>query len=125
MIRVFISEENLGYVWNANGKQILNYFSPRLILFHVTIFNLSADWLRIRQEFRIVGNLIGSLSNYPRQDALKGLPLCLLPEEITLLHEKNLITLVRCPSLATEPSDSLFEAFTKQEQCFHDSQVYR
>lgn len=79
--------------------------------------------MKIRQDFRIVGDFIGSLPKYPRQNTFKGLPLCLLPEEVTLLKEKCLAKLVHCPSLSVRPSAKLKDEFEKQEIIFQDSQV--
>ncbi|PVU99868.1 hypothetical protein BB560_005432 [Smittium megazygosporum] len=42
----------------------------------------------LREKFRIVGSMIGSLDNQPIQNSLLGIPLSLLPEEIALLLEK-------------------------------------
>ncbi|BES92471.1 tRNA-splicing endonuclease subunit [Nesidiocoris tenuis] len=60
------------------------------------------DWLKLRKEHRIVGNLIGSLANIPRQDVVRGMPMVLLPEEVTLLLEKNIAVLMKV-SDETEP----------------------
>lgn len=99
MIDIFVTpSDNAGYIWNAE------------------------DWLHIREKFRIVGQLIGSLANYPRQDTFFGLPMILSAEEITLLKEKNLARLVYCPSLFETPCESLTGEFSKQEKAFHESQ---
>ncbi len=81
------------------------------------------DWLKLREEYRIVGEFFGALPHYPRQETVKGLPLLLLPEEVTLLKEKHLARLVRCPALSEEPSEGLLETFKDDEKRFHESQV--
>uniref|UniRef100_A0A8C6VPR9 tRNA-splicing endonuclease subunit Sen34 n=1 Tax=Naja naja TaxID=35670 RepID=A0A8C6VPR9_NAJNA len=57
-----------------------------------------ADARRIREEHRIVGVLVGALPRKPRQNVRLGLPLELLPEEVRLLLDKGLATLVRSPT---------------------------
>lgn len=122
MIEIFISPENLGLVWNADGMiyKLILFSSYSCSYFIVMIL----DWLMLRQNYRIVGNLIGSLSKYPRQNSFNGLPLCLQPEEVSLLKEKNLAKLVSCPLLSSRPPDSLFDAFEKEEKVFNEAQVF-
>lgn len=47
------------------------------------------DWLKL-QKIRIKGSLIGSPANFPMQVSKNGLPMMLMPEEVTLILEKNL-----------------------------------
>jgi tRNA-splicing endonuclease subunit Sen34 len=47
------------------------------------------DSIKLREEWRIVGSLVGALSRFPRQNNHLGLPLQLMPEETTLLLEKG------------------------------------
>lgn len=61
-----------------------------------------SDWLKLREEYRIVGNLVGCLVGLPRQQTFKGLPVALLKEEVSLLLEKNLANIV---------SDSVLSGF--------------
>lgn len=83
------------------------------------------DWLKLRRDYRIIGELIGCLPKKPRQDILSGLPLLLQPEEVTLLLEKSFARLVQYPCLQKPPSDSLKEIFKRyrnqlyieQEEC--------
>ena len=70
-----------------------------------------------------MGNLIGSLPKYPRQNLFNGLPLCLQPEEVSLLKENGFAKLVGCPSLSVQPADSLLGAFEKEENVFNETQV--
>lgn len=51
---------------------------------------------KIREEFRIVGTLIGCLPRAPRQNVHLGLPLQLMKEEVTLLLEKGFNLLIPC-----------------------------
>lgn len=94
------------------------------------------DWLKLRQEHRILGECIGCLAKKPRQDVLLGLPVLLLPEEAKLLVETKIARLIKRPILKETPSESLkkkFEEyrnklFTDQQQCLIDgrrSQVLR
>lgn len=94
-----------------------------ILYFHVFILLLLVDWLKLRQNYRIVGNLIGSLPKYPRQNLFNGLPLCLQPEEVSLLKENGFAKLVGCSSLSVQPSDSLLNAFEKEENVFNEAQV--
>ncbi|KAH3709485.1 hypothetical protein DPMN_068948 [Dreissena polymorpha] len=48
----------------------------------------------LREELRIVGTLCGSLPRAPMQNTHLGLPLQLMPEEVTLLLEKGLAEVV-------------------------------
>lgn len=97
-----------------------------LILSRNSVFVWSAeDWLKLRRDYRIIGELIGCLPKRPRQDVLTGLPMLLQMEEVTLLLEKNVARLVQYPCLKEPPSDSLRQAFeeyrnglyTEQEKC--------
>lgn len=74
------------------------------------IFSLT-DWLSLREEHHIIGELVGCLANLPRQELLPGLPLALLPEEATLLVEKKVAQLVHYPCLLSPPSESVQQAF--------------
>lgn len=67
--------------------------------------------MRLRQDHRIIGELVGSFPKSTRQDAFSGLPLLLLPEEVTLLLEKKIACLVHCSSLEKPPTESLSEKF--------------
>lgn len=84
---------------------------------------LSLDWQKLREEFRIIGALCGSLSKHPRQDIYYGLPMCLSPEEITLLKDKHIARLVWCPSLLERPNDQIRNNFAEEEITFHEAQV--
>ncbi|KZC09901.1 PREDICTED: tRNA-splicing endonuclease subunit Sen34 [Dufourea novaeangliae] len=83
-----------------------------LISSRSNVFVWSAeDWLKLRRDHRIVGELIGCLPKKPRQDILSGLPLLLQPEEVSLLLEKNFAQLVHFPCLQKPPTESLKQAF--------------
>lgn len=91
---------------------------------NVFVWN-AEDWLKLRRDYRIIGELIGCLPKKPRQDILSGLPLMLQPEEVSLLLEKNIARLIRYPCLQKPPSDSLRQIFeeyrnslyVEQEKC--------
>jgi len=67
--------------------------------------------LRLRRDHRIIGELVGSFPKLTRQDVFLGLPLLLLPEEVTLLLEKKIACLVECISLKTQPDELLSQRF--------------
>ncbi|KAL0275373.1 UNVERIFIED_CONTAM: hypothetical protein PYX00_003233 [Menopon gallinae] len=56
---------------------------------------------------RFIGNFVGNLAALPRQDSHEGLPLALLPEEATLMVEKELADFKEVPSLSTMPADGI------------------
>uniref|UniRef100_A0A8C5N3H4 tRNA-splicing endonuclease subunit Sen34 n=1 Tax=Leptobrachium leishanense TaxID=445787 RepID=A0A8C5N3H4_9ANUR len=73
--------------------------NPVMILIHLTdgkgfVWNVD-DARMIREEHRLVGNLVGALVRKPRQNLRLGLPLQLLPEETRLLVEIGAASLVR------------------------------
>ncbi|XP_011264126.1 tRNA-splicing endonuclease subunit Sen34 isoform X2 [Camponotus floridanus] len=82
-----ISSKNNVFIWNAN------------------------DWLKLRQNHRIIGELVGSFPKSTRQDVFSGLPLLLLQEEVTLLLEKKIACLIQCSNLEKPPTESLNEKF--------------
>lgn len=82
-----ISSRNNAFIWNAD------------------------DWLTLRRDHRIIGELVGSFPKSTRQEVFLGLPLLLLPEEVTLLLEKKIACLVECTSLKTQPNESLSQRF--------------
>jgi hypothetical protein len=82
-----------------------------------------ADWLKLREEYRIVGALIGCLAHLPRQDSFLGLPMVLLPEEVTLLLEQKVARLVSFSSLACAPSNDIREKFQEYRKCLYKEQV--
>lgn len=86
------------------------------------------DWLKLRKNYRIIGELLGCLPKRPRQDVQLGLPLLLLPEEVSLLIEKQIARVIQYPCMQKIPSDALKKAFetyrdilfTQQEKCLRD-----
>lgn len=91
MINLTFSKNN-AFIWNAD------------------------DWLRLRKDHRITGELVGCLPKYPRQEVLSGLPLLLLPEEVSLLLEKKIARVVKYSHLQYPPSESLKETFDKYRE---------
>ena len=78
----------------------------------------------MRQDYRIVGELIGCLPKQPRQEVLLGLPLLLLPEEAKLLIEKGIVRLVHYPSIEKKPSESLKNLFNEyREKLYLEQQI--
>ncbi|XP_071450125.1 tRNA-splicing endonuclease subunit Sen34 [Hetaerina americana] len=84
----------------------------------VLVWNVE-DFLKIRKEHRITGQLLGSV-NLPYQEKHKGLPLALSKEEVNLLVEKGFARLVQIPALQQKPSPDAVERFKEQrEQSYH------
>jgi hypothetical protein len=82
-----------------------------------------ADWLKLREEYRIVGSLIGCLAHLPRQDSFLGLPMVLLPEEVTLLLEQEVARLVSYSSLTCAPSNDIRQKFQEYRKRLYKQQV--
>ncbi|XP_026465302.1 tRNA-splicing endonuclease subunit Sen34 [Ctenocephalides felis] len=83
----------------------------------------SRDWLKLRQEYRIVGNLRGTVASSPRQESILGLPLALLPEEVLLLVNKGIARLIRRKGLDIAPSESEQHAFQELNEKLYQEQV--
>ncbi|XP_011310052.1 tRNA-splicing endonuclease subunit Sen34 [Fopius arisanus] len=83
------------------------------------------DWLSLRQEHRIIGNLVGCLPRVPRQEVLLGLPLRLRPEEAHLLLDKKIARLVSQKTLHQEPTDTLVNKLKNyREKLFKEQNEY-
>ncbi|ORX63790.1 tRNA-intron endonuclease catalytic domain-like protein, partial [Basidiobolus meristosporus CBS 931.73] len=65
----------------------------------------------LRSEHRIVGVLVGSLPRLPLQNSFFSLPVLLMPEEVTLLLEKELAVLVDDSDSHREPTGSEIEEY--------------
>ncbi|XP_041361172.1 tRNA-splicing endonuclease subunit Sen34-like [Gigantopelta aegis] len=70
-----------------------NLISLHLSKGKVFVWN-AEDACTLRAECRVVGTLVGSLPRAPRQNIHLGLPLQLMPEEVTLLLRKGFAKLV-------------------------------
>ncbi|XP_042884175.1 tRNA-splicing endonuclease subunit Sen34-like [Penaeus japonicus] len=77
----------------------------------------------IRRNYRIVGNLVGALPRNPHQVQVLGLPLQLMPEEVTLLIEKGFAKLVEYEEMRKEPASELKEIFNDCRECCYEEQV--
>ena len=94
-----------------------------LILSRNNVFIWNAeDWLKLRRDHRIVGELIGCLPKKPRQEVLCGLPLLLQSEEVSFLLEKNIARLVQYSYFKNPPSDSLKQAFEEYRSTLYIEQ---
>lgn len=111
---VFITEHPFK-VTNKDESGI--FFLDFMEIFYIT------DWLKLREEHRIVGQLIGVLSSLPNQDAFHGLPMSLLPEETTLLLEQNIISLKTFPSLCRCPGEGVLKSFRRHRRKTYTEQV--
>ncbi|VDI75911.1 tRNA-splicing endonuclease subunit Sen34 [Mytilus galloprovincialis] len=77
----------------------------KIYLQNQNVFVWSAkDSVTLREEWRIVGSLVGCLPRLPRQNNQLGLPLQLLPEETTMLLEKGVCLLVKPKENLLEPT---------------------
>jgi tRNA-splicing endonuclease subunit Sen34 len=81
------------------------------------------DWLTLRKEHRIVGNLIGTLSVLPRQDTMLGLPMMLMPEEVRLLLDQKLAQVVKYDILKQIPTLEMLKEFEDFRQQSYLDQV--
>ncbi|TSK38348.1 tRNA-splicing endonuclease subunit Sen34 [Bagarius yarrelli] len=70
----------------------------------------AADIRKCREEFGVVGNLVGSLARQPRQNVRLGRPLEILQEETRLLVETGKATALRHQELSTENKESRLKA---------------
>ncbi|XP_062591674.1 tRNA-splicing endonuclease subunit Sen34-like, partial [Saccostrea cucullata] len=82
----------------------------------------SKDAVELREEWRIVGCLIGCLPRLPRQNNHLGLPLQLSKEEVTLMLEKGAIILMDGNSGLREPSAKEKEEFDKYREQSYQNQ---
>ncbi|XP_062606664.1 tRNA-splicing endonuclease subunit Sen34-like [Saccostrea cucullata] len=83
----------------------------------------SKDAVELREEWRIVGCLIGCLPRLPRQNNHLGLPLQLSKEEVTLMLEKGAIILVDGNSGLRETSAQEKEEFDEYREQSYQNQV--
>ncbi|XP_034942642.1 tRNA-splicing endonuclease subunit Sen34 [Chelonus insularis] len=83
------------------------------------------DWLELRQKYKIIGSLIGCLSKLPRQEIFHGLPMLLMPEEVTLLLEKKIVRLVQINDIQMKPNDKLKQKFNNYRNKLFSQQEER
>ena len=83
-----------------------------------TSFVFISEWLYLRQECRIVGALIGTLGQAPRQVDFSGLPMLLSAPEIDLLLKKGKISLFKLKS------ENFSEDYINKYR-LHQGQVYQ
>lgn len=94
-----------------------------LILSRNNVYIWSAeDWLKLRKDYRIIGEFIGCLPKKPRQDIFLGLPLLLQPEEVSLLLEKKIARLIQYSCFQRAPSDSLKQIFEEYRNILYAEQ---
>lgn len=67
--------------------------------------------MKIRTEYRIIGNLIGCLTSHPRNISKSGLPAIYSSCEVQLLLDKNFVVLVSKIGLLKEPTSSVEEEY--------------
>ncbi|KAG8224492.1 hypothetical protein J437_LFUL003215 [Ladona fulva] len=88
----------------------------------VLVWNVD-DVIKIRQEYRIVGQLLGTLASFSYQDKQRGLPLSLLNEEVNILVEKGFARLVQVPAISQKPSEEAVERFKEYREQSYQKQV--
>ncbi|XP_024086215.1 tRNA-splicing endonuclease subunit Sen34 [Cimex lectularius] len=98
MVRVMIKGRD-AFVWNAE------------------------DWMKLRQKHRIIGNLVGCLAQVPRQDVENGLPMKLLPEEVTLIKEMNIGELFAYVNPKAPPTEETKKKFNEYNERIKKEQV--
>ncbi|XP_053382948.1 tRNA-splicing endonuclease subunit Sen34-like [Mercenaria mercenaria] len=81
----------------------------------------SKDVRSLREKFRIVGTLIGCLPRAPRQNAHLGLPLQLIPEEVTLLLENGVAEVVT--EVYNKPSGEDISQYEQQKEESYRQQI--
>ena len=54
------------------------------------------DVLKLRVKYRIVGTLIGTVSQFQQQNQFTGVPLLLSNEEVTLILSKGIARSISC-----------------------------
>ncbi|KAK8728716.1 hypothetical protein OTU49_009109 [Cherax quadricarinatus] len=74
-------------------------------------------------KYRIIGCLVGSLPRNPHQSSMMGLPLKLMPEEVTLLLEKRFAKPVTYPEMTEEPSSIIKNTFKQHRQKCYQEQI--
>lgn len=87
-IKLFVCSDKV-FVWNAD------------------------DACYLRDEMRIVGKLVGCLPRFPRQNNFLGLPLQLMPEEVSLLIEKDVAVLVKDDGPLQTPTQAQVDEYNK------------
>ncbi|XP_021374918.1 tRNA-splicing endonuclease subunit Sen34-like [Mizuhopecten yessoensis] len=85
-IKLFVCSDNV-LVWNAEDVSFL------------------------RDEMRVVGNQIGCLPRFPRQNSFLGLPLLLMPEEVSLLLNKGVADLEKGDNPLETPTQQQIEEY--------------
>ncbi|KAK9505455.1 hypothetical protein O3M35_009513 [Rhynocoris fuscipes] len=94
---------------------------------HAFIWDVK-DWFKLRKEYHIIGNLLGCIPHLPRQDVLNGLPLLLLPEEVTFILQKNIGKLykykdpqgIRSLDVQTKYAAYLEQVRKEQIECYEE-----
>lgn len=84
------------------------------------VWDLRDVW-HLWRNCRVVGSLVGTLPRHPHQSSTLGLPLSLLPEEVTLLVEEGLGETVRYKEMEEKPSQTLKDIFSEcRERCYKE-----
>uniref|UniRef100_A0A1B0DJ44 tRNA-splicing endonuclease subunit Sen34 n=1 Tax=Phlebotomus papatasi TaxID=29031 RepID=A0A1B0DJ44_PHLPP len=97
----------------TNKPISLNLIGNRGFLFN------GNDYLTLRTEHRIVGNLIGCDVNNPRSTAIGGLPAIFSPIEVRFLVEKGFAVIRNTSDLKQPPTEEISQQYSK----FLDNQL--
>lgn len=98
---------NKYFTFNADGKY---YTFLRLCLLKIEK-HCFPDYMKLRTEYRIIGNLIGCLTSHPRNISKSGLPAIYSSCEVQLLLDKNVVVLISKIGLQKEPTSSIEEEY--------------
>ena len=89
---------------------------------HGLVFN--AESVRVlREQYRIVGYLTGTLPDYPRQNNELGLPFELSFEEVYLLLQRNVIQLIEILPSIGETSDDQMMYLARLDEQFEEQRM--
>lgn len=83
-------------------------------------FRKKLDAVEIREKYRIIGSLIGTIPLHPRQNDNHGLPLILSDEEIRILTTLNVIEIVEQSFSTEENHPQLLQHYNELLKKFRD-----
>ncbi|KAG0724115.1 tRNA-splicing endonuclease subunit Sen34 [Chionoecetes opilio] len=86
------------------------------------IWDLRDVW-HLWKECRVVGSLTGTLPRHPHQTTTQGLPLSLLPEEVTLLLEEGLGETIGYKEMDERPCEGVKDVFRECRVRCYEEQV--
>jgi len=94
----------------------MEHVKIKLILLSGRAMTFNADdYIRLRQEHRIIGKLIGISAPYPRNVNLQNLPACYSEYETKLMIDENIVDVFE-KDLEEVPSEEMKEAFSEHQK---------